>query len=85
MKFITNTPPDGYRLFRVTLVSSVAAVLIGWLVLLALWASVDYEPDFGWAALRIGGLVGALLALGTVLHYPWSRRHCEALGSKYPE
>jgi hypothetical protein len=81
---ITRTAPDGFRLFRVVWVTSLAAGLLSSLVLLALWMVTDFSADFGADCLRVGALLWAVLVLATVTHYPWSRRWCAALGSKYP-
>ena len=85
MKFRKPVQPGGHRLFRVTLVTSVVALLVGGLVLLALWSVVDFTPEEGWVFARVFGVLGIILALGTLGHYPWSRSWCEALGSKYPD
>jgi hypothetical protein len=81
---ITRAAPDGFRLFRVVWITSLVAALLGTVVLLALWAATDFSVDFGGAAARVGTVLWAILALASLAHYPWSRRWCEALGSKYP-
>ena len=81
---ITRTAPDGFRLFRVVWVTSLAAGLLGSLALLALWAVTDFAPNFGADCARIGAVLWAVLGLASLTHYPWSRRWCSALGSKYP-
>jgi hypothetical protein len=86
MKFllIKRTAPDGLRLFHVVWVTCLAAALFGSLALLALWAVTDFSPDFGVDCARVGAILWAVLGLASVTHYPWSRRWCAALGSKYP-
>ena len=85
MKFLTKTRPDGYRLFRVTLVASAAALLIGGLTLVACWVATDFAPDEGREFARLFKILAAILVAGAVNHYPWSRRWCEGLGCRYPE
>jgi hypothetical protein len=82
---LTTDRPDGRRLFRVTLAASAAALLLGGLTLFGLWAAMDFAPDEGRLFARAFGLLTAILAAATVLHYPWSRSWCEANGCKYPE
>jgi hypothetical protein len=85
VKYLTTDPPDGRRLFRVTLVASAVALLLGGLTLLGLWAATDFAPDEGRLFARAFGLLAAILVAATVLHYPWSRSWCAAGGCKYPE
>jgi hypothetical protein len=85
MRILTKAPPDGHRLFRVVLVASVTAWLLGGLVLLALWEAVDCPADVGQEFLWILGILGTIFAVATVTHYPWGPRWCKALGSKYQE
>jgi hypothetical protein len=85
MKYLTTEPPDGRRLFRVTLGANTVALLIGGLTLLGLWVATDFAPDEGRLFARAFGLLAAILAVATALHYPWSRSWCEAGGCKYPE
>jgi hypothetical protein len=85
IKFLTTDPPDGRRLFRVTLVASAAALLVGGLILLALWAATDFALDEGRLFARLFGMLAAILVAAVVMHYPWSRRWCEAAGCKYPD
>jgi hypothetical protein len=86
MKFlpIKRTAPDGFRLFRVVWVTSLAAGLFGTLALLALWAAADYDADLGAGCVHVGVVLWSVLGLASLAHYPWGRRWCEALGSKYP-
>ena len=85
MKYITKTPPDGRRLFRVVLVASAVALLVGGLTLFALWAATDYAPDDGRLFARAFGWLATILAAATILHYPWSRSWCEANGCTYSD
>jgi hypothetical protein len=85
MKYLTTEPPDGRRLFRVTLAASVVALLLGGLTLLGLWAATDFAPDEGRLCAQAFGLLTAILVMATILHYPWSHSWCEAGGCKYPE
>jgi hypothetical protein len=82
---LTTTPPDGRRLFRVTLLASAAALLLGGPTLLALWAATDFAPEEGRLFTRVFGWLAAILAAAVVTHYPWSRRWCEANGCKCPD
>jgi hypothetical protein len=81
---IPRAAPDGFRLFRVVWVTSLAAGLLGSLVLVALWAVTGFAPDFGADCARVGAVLWAVLGLASLTHYPWGRRWCAALGSKYP-
>jgi len=81
---ISRTAPDGFRLFRVVWVASLAAGLVGSLVLLTLWAVTDFSAEVGAYCARAGAALWAILVLASLTHYPWSRRWCDALGSKYP-
>ena len=82
---ITRTAPDGFRLFRVVWVTSVAAGAFGSVVLLALWALADFDADVGATCTHCGAVLWVMLALGSVTHYPCSRSWCQGLGSSYPD
>jgi hypothetical protein len=81
----TAAHPVGHRLFRVTLLAGAAALLLGGLTLLALWAVVDFAPEEGRLFARAFGWLAIILVAAVVVHYPRSRRRCEANGCKYPD
>lgn len=69
-------------MFRVCVISSLAAVLGGGLFLYGCWAATDFDPEAGRQFRYNGTLLVVVLGVAVQMYYPWSLRWVRANGCR---